>query len=80
MSIMKRGGWILIGVIIGALAASSINAVKAQGSTDAARLKVIALMPIGPVGMGAIVKDTKSPGCWLVSNTAMAVAPPEACY
>jgi hypothetical protein len=79
MSMVKRGGWILIGVIIGALAGSSINAVKAQGSADAARLKVSALMPIGPMGMGAFVKDTKTTGCWLVSATAIAIAPPEAC-
>lgn len=72
-------GWILIGVIIGALAAGSINAVKAQGSADAARLKVSALMPIGPFGMGTFVKDTKSTGGWLVSANGIAVAPLEAC-
>jgi hypothetical protein len=83
MSIVKRGGWILIGVIIGALAASSINAAKAQGSADAARLKVGDFMSVGQMGTGAFVKDTKSTGCWLVltggSATAIAAAPPDAC-
>ena len=80
MSMVKRCGWILIGVVIGALASSSIGAVKQQ-SADQSRLKTT--FASTPMGLAAFVKDTKSDGCWLVfsKDTAVAVAtaPVQAC-
>ena len=80
MSILKRCGWILIGVFIGALATRSIGAAKQQ-SADQSRLKTS--FASTPMGLAAFVKDTKSDGCWLVfsKDTAVSVAtaPIQAC-
>jgi hypothetical protein len=80
MSIVKRCGWILIGVVIGALASSSIGAVKQQ-SADQSRLKTT--FASTPMGFAAFVKDTKSDGCWLVFSkdaaVSIATAPVQAC-
>jgi hypothetical protein len=81
MSNVKRGGWVLIGVVVGALAASSIGALKAQ-SVDPRRLKVT--VAGATVAQATFIKDTKSTGCWLVmtrgnDGVAMVTAPPEAC-
>jgi hypothetical protein len=62
MSIVKRAGWILFGVLIGGLATNSMSATRAQPSDS--RLRVT--MAGTPVGMMHFVKDTKSTGCWLV--------------
>jgi len=82
MSVVKRGGWILIGVVIGALATSSISAVRVKEQPmDTSRLRVT--LAANPLGTAAFVKDNKSTGCWLVfsKDSAMSVvtAPPEAC-
>jgi hypothetical protein len=80
MSIVKRCGWILIGVVIGALATGSIGAVKQQ-TVDQSRLKTT--FASTPIGLAAFVKDTKSDGCWLVFSkdaaVSVATAPPQAC-
>jgi hypothetical protein len=81
MSIMKRGGWILVGVVIGALAASSSRGVTAQ-SQDGTRLKLTTTS--AGIGQAIFIKDTKSTGCWFVvsqpnAGVGIATAPPEAC-
>ena len=80
MGIVKRCGWILIGVLIGALATSSIGAVKQQSAQDS-RLKTTFVST--PMGFAGFVKDTKSDGCWLVFSkdaaVAVATAPVQAC-
>jgi hypothetical protein len=80
MRIVKRCGWILIGVIIGALATSSLGARKQQ-SADESRLKTS--FATTPMGLAAFVKDTKSDGCWLVFSkdaaVSVATAPAQAC-
>ena len=81
MSNVKRGGWILIGIVLGALAASSMSAVQAQPN-DPKRLTVTYTST--GLGQAAFIKDTKSVGCWFVvtqanAGVAMVTAPPEAC-
>ena len=81
MSNVNRGGWILVGIVLGALGASSMAAVKAQPN-DAKRLTVT--HATAGIGQAAFIKDTKSAGCWLVvtqanAGMAMVTAPAEAC-
>src|SRR5688572_7125225 len=81
MSNVKRGGWILMGMVLGALAASSMSAVQAQPN-DPKRLTVTYTST--GFGQAAFIKDTKSVGCWFVvtqanAGVAMVTAPPEAC-
>ncbi len=80
MSIVKRGGWVLIGVFLGVLATTSISAVKHQ-PVDEARLKTV--MAMSPLGIVYFVRDTKSDGCWIVFNkdaaVSVATAPAASC-
>ena len=77
MSNVKRGGWILIGMMLGGLVGSSMQAVQAQRN-DPGRLKVT--LASASIGQGAFIKDTKSTGCWfVVANAGVAMAPAEAC-
>ena len=81
MTNVKRGGWVLIGMVLGALVASSIGTVKAQPN-DAKRLTV--KYASTSMGQAAFIKDTKSAGCWFVvtqanAGVAMVTAPVEAC-
>jgi hypothetical protein len=82
MNNLKRAGWILIGVLIGGLAGSSMAATKAQLSEDP-RIKATTTMGVGAVGWVSFVRDSKSNGCWVVvakdQGVAVAVAPAEAC-
>ena len=83
MRTMKRVGWILIGVIIGALATGSSGAVKEQFQ-ESPRLKV-SVVRAGNLGaMAAFIKDTRSGGCWLSlrhrnSGVSLVTAPLAAC-
>ena len=77
MGIVKRGGWILIGMVLGALATSWI-APTMTAQTDQRRLKVT--LASANLAQAAFIKDTKSTGCWfVVANAGVAVAPAEAC-
>ena len=83
MRTMKRVGWILIGVVIGVLATSSIGAVKEQFQ-EPARLSVSYATANNLGAMAAFIKDTKSGGCWLSlrygdSGVSLVTAPPSAC-
>ena len=82
MRILKRTGWVLVGAVVGALATSSVGAVKQQAHTpDASRLTVA--LASTSVGMAAFVKDTRSDGCWIVfikgDGASIAPAPGPAC-
>ena len=77
MSNVNRGGWILIGIVLGALATSWI-APTLSAQNDQTRLKVT--LASANIAKAAFVKDTKSTGCWfVVANAGVAIAPPEAC-
>lgn len=79
MSIMKRVGWMIIGMVVGVLLTTSVSAVKQRTPDTRLRLTVVST----DLGTATFVKDTKSAGCWLVFSrdvgTAIAQAPPEAC-
>jgi hypothetical protein len=83
MSTVKRVGWILIGVLIGGLAGSSIAATKAQLPSQSNEMRITSTMVPTPEGTVVFLKDTKSAGCWLLlrhpNGTSVAVAPAEAC-
>jgi hypothetical protein len=82
MSSLKRAGWILIGVLIGGLAGSSMAATKAQ-LPEESRFKVSMKWSAGADGLISFVRDTNSNGCWLVLTkgqaVSVAVAPVSAC-
>ncbi|MEN3339068.1 MAG: hypothetical protein V7647_2744 [Acidobacteriota bacterium] len=76
MTASKRTGWVLIGAFIGALATSSVSAVRQHpDAVDASRLSVA--LASTNIGVLAFVKDTKSEGCWIVfsKETGVSVAP-----
>jgi hypothetical protein len=78
MNIITRFGWILVGVVVGAIGTSSLGAVKQQTvshAPDSSRLVVS--LHSATVGQAAFVKDTKSEGCWIVitKNDGLAIAP-----
>ena len=77
MKNVTRGGWILVGVVLGALA-TSWSAPTMSAQNDRARLKVT--LTSANFAQAAFIKDTRSTGCWFaVANAGVAVAPPEAC-
>jgi hypothetical protein len=83
MAIVTRIGWILAGVLIGALLTTSTQARFQLPEPGQARLAHVA----GNVVAGrtaTLIRDTKSDGCWLLISTsdgvAIAQAPPAACY
>jgi hypothetical protein len=77
MKNVRRGGWILVGVLLGALATSWF-APTMSAQNDPTRLKVA--LASASIAQAAFIKDTKSTGCWLVvANAGVAVAPAEAC-
>jgi hypothetical protein len=83
MAIVTRIGWILAGVLIGALLTTSTQARFQLPEPRQARLAQVA----GNVVAGrtaTLIRDTKSDGCWLLISTsdgvAIAQAPPAACY
>jgi hypothetical protein len=77
MNNVTRSGWILVGVVLGALATSWI-APTMSAQNDQTRLKVT--LASANLAQAAFIKDTKSTGCWfVVANAGVAMAPPEAC-
>lgn len=77
MKHVTRSGWILLGVVLGALATSWI-APTMSAQNNQARLKVT--LASASFAQAAFIKDTKSTGCWfVVADAGVAIAPPEAC-
>ncbi|RPH54574.1 MAG: hypothetical protein EHM89_18385 [Acidobacteria bacterium] len=86
MKNVTRIGWILVGVVLGALATSWIaptmsaqnDRPRLQVTNDRTRLKVT--LASASIAQAAFIKDTKSNGCWfVVANAGVAMAPAEAC-
>ena len=76
MGLSGRIGWILLGVVIGIAASSSIGIVVAQQPAQSVRL---AFSPQsnnlgGDVRVG-FLKDTKTGSCWLMFETVGTIAP-----
>ena len=87
MDRMKRIGWILVGVVIGALATGSMAAVRQLPEPPQRRLTVITQSTVVGSRTAYLIRDAKSEGCWLMigSNSpegtvALAPAPAPACY
>ena len=85
MSILNRSGWILIGVVIGALASTALTAASArQEKTTSRRLLVQAAGPLQTIST-SFIKDTKTGACWLAIrsrddvSTSLAPAPAASC-
>ena len=77
MKNVTRSGWILVGVVLGALA-TSWTAPTLTAQNDQPRLRVT--LTSANLAQAAFIKDTKSSGCWfVVANAGVAIAPPEAC-
>ena len=77
MKKVTRSGWILVGVVLGALGTSWI-APTMSAQNDQTRLKVT--LASANFAKAAFIKDTKSTGCWfVVANAGVATSPPEAC-
>jgi hypothetical protein len=86
MDSMKRIGWILVGVVIGALATGSIAAVRQLPEPPQRRLTILTQNTVG-TRTAYLIKDAKSEGCWLMispnnsdGTAALAPAPAPACY
>ena len=85
MSIIKRVGWMLMGIVIGALLTTSVSAMRQQTMSDLTpdRSRLRVKTATAGIGLAAFVKDTKSMGCWLVfskdAGIAITAAPIEAC-
>ena len=86
MVLVKRIGWILVGVVIGALTSNLMAATRQVQDQPASRLVVFGESRVG-LRAAYLVKDTKSDGCWLTIGSsspaepvALAPAPPSACY
>ena len=78
MNIITRSGWILVGVVVGAIGTSSLSAVRQQTvshAPDSSRLVVS--LHSATIGQAAFIKDTKSEGCWiaLTKNDGVSIAP-----
>ena len=87
MDRMKRIGWILVGVVIGALATGSMAAVRQLPDPPQRRLTIFTQNTVIGSKTAYLIKDAKSEGCWLMisSNSsdgpvALAPAPAPACY
>ena len=77
MKNVARSGWLLLGMVLGALATSWIVPTM-SAQNDRTRLNVT--LASASFAQAAFIKDTKSTGCWfVVANAGVAIAPPEAC-
>lgn len=83
MAIGKRVGWVLVGVVIGGLASSSL----AAGRMPQERPQRLVVTSAGGFGSGGadFIKDTKTGACWLMLRSrddmsgALAPAPAASC-
>jgi len=85
MPIVKRIGWLLVGAIIGAIAASTLTAAQLPALHSERRL--ISLHSAGTTDGGSayFIKDAKTGACWLTirfrddSGGSLAPAPAASC-
>jgi hypothetical protein len=84
MSRLNLIGWILIGVVIGALASTALTAANARQEPASRRLLVLAAGPLQTFST-SFIKDTKTGACWLAVRSrddvsaALAPAPAASC-
>jgi hypothetical protein len=82
VSNMKRMAWVLVGVVMGAVAATSLHA-RVQLPQPQSRLVEVGNSTVG--GRSAyVIRDAQGAGCWLMISSsdgvALAPAPQSACY
>jgi len=85
MAMVKRIGWVVLGVLIGALSSSALVATKQLPEPPTPRLAAFGRSSIGN-RTATLIKDTKSDACWLLISAsaadggmALAPAPNYAC-
>lgn len=84
MSRLNRTGWILIGVVIGALASTALTAAGARQERTSRRLSVLSAGPLQTYNT-SFIKDTKTGACWFAIRSrddvgaALAPAPAASC-
>jgi hypothetical protein len=82
---MKRIAWVLVGVLIGGVASSSVAAVKVSQDRPASRLITIPTLPPTKDVYAYFIKDTKTGACWLTIRSrddmsgALSPAPAASC-
>ncbi len=86
MTMAKRLGWMLVGIVIGWIGSGSLVTARwAQGPPRAGRLMIVTNSKLSEGVIGDFIKDTRTGACWLSirsrddTSGALAPAPPEAC-
>lgn len=86
MAVVKRIGWVLLGVLIGAFSTSALVATKQLPEVPTPRLAAFGRTSIGGSRTATLIRDTKSAGCWLLiaapgadGGMVLAPAPESAC-
>jgi len=80
MTVVKRIGWVFLGVLIGALSTSALVATKQLPEPPTPRLAAFGRTSIGSSRTATLIKDTKTDACWLLvsapsADGALALAP-----
>ena len=79
MTMAKRLGWVVVGIVIGMLLTRSVGTLMAQQDNTPPRLLYTKVAnTLDGIGTG-FIKDVKTNSCWLRMGTAIAPAPNAAC-
>jgi hypothetical protein len=85
MTIAKRFGWMVIGIVIGGIGSSSLLAARWAQGAPPGRLVVVAGSKLSEGVVGKFIKDMRTGACWLSIPSrddltmALAPAPAESC-
>jgi hypothetical protein len=85
MTIAKRLGWMVIGIVIGGIGSSSLLAARWAQGAPPRRLVVVAGSKLSEGVVGNFIKDIRTGACWLSipsrddMTMALAPAPTESC-
>ena len=85
MTIAKRLGWLVIGIVIGWIGSGSLLAARWAQAVPGRRLMVVARANLSEGVNGNFIKDTRTGACWLAVRSrddrdmALAPAPLESC-
>ena len=85
MTMAKRLGWMVIGIVIGGIGSSSLVAARWAQGAPPRRLMVVAGSRVSEGVVGDFIKDMRTGACWLSipsrddMTRALAPAPAESC-
>lgn len=65
MTIAKRIGWMVIGIVIGGIGSSSLVAARWAQAAPPRRLVVVASSKLSEGVVGDFIKDIRTGACWL---------------